>query len=208
MPVGATALCLLVILVSKGWVGRPREAVLAIIALGSLAWSGHAAASEAALGWIHRSSDIVHLVAGALWIAALAMLTRLLLVSLKAPETAVQALPALERFSAIGGAVVSVIAVTGLINLLAMVGIGGLTAALATDYGQLLLLKLALFVMMLGLAGLNRWRLVPRLRATLEEKPGVAVLVALRRIIAVETGVAFFVLAVVAMLGTLSPSPG
>jgi len=204
--VRATALGLLVILVSKGRAGRPIEAVLAIVALGSMAWSGHAAASEAALGWVHRSSDIVHLVAGALWIAALVVLTRLLLVSVKAPETAEQALAALERFSAIGAVVVSAIAVTGLINLLAIVGIGGLTAALATDYGRLLLLKLALFVMMLGIAGLNRWRLVPRLKATLDEKQNVAVLRTLRRTIAAETGLAFLVLAVVAMLGTFSPS--
>jgi putative copper resistance protein D len=205
--VRATALGLLVILASNGRAGRPIEAVLAITALGSLAWSGHAAASEAAIGWVHRSSDIVHLVAGAVWIAALVMLTRLLITSMDARETAVHALAALERFSAIGAVVVTAIAVTGLINLLAIVGIGGLTSVFANEYGRLLLLKLALFLMMLGLAGLNRWRLVPRLRATLDEKGSEAVLKTLRRTIAAETSLAFVVLAVVAMLGTISPSP-
>lgn len=203
--VRAAALGLVAVLWSTGRAGRPVIAALAVVALGSLAWSGHAAASEAALGWVHRSSDIGHLVAGAIWIAALVMFARILLFDFKTPEAVAPALSALERFSGIGAIIVGVIVVTGSINLLAIVGVDGLAATFATAYGRLLLLKLALFGAMLGLAGLNRWRFVPGIRATLHGGEHVIAVRRLRRAIITETTLAFLVLAVVAILGTLSP---
>ena len=203
--VRAAALGLLVALWITGRAGRSVIGALAVIALGSLAWTGHAGASEAALGWVHRASDIAHLVAGAVWIAALVMFARILLVDFKTPESAPRALSALEHFSGIGAIIISVIIVTGSINLLAIIGFDGLWTTLASNYGRLLLLKLALFGAMLGLAGLNRWRLVPGIRASLDGGEVVAAIRDLRRSIMAETGLAFLVLAVVAILGTLSP---
>lgn len=201
--VRAAALALLAVLCSTRHVGRPVIAVLAVVALGSLAWSGHAGASEAGLGWVHRSSDIIHLVAGAIWIAALVMFARIQLFDL--PGAVEAAVSALERFSGIGTIIVGAIVVTGSINLLAIVGIDGFFATFATAYGWLLLLKIALFVTMLGLAGFNRWRLVPDLKATLGDGQQATTLRRLRRAILAETVLGFIVFAVVAILGTLSP---
>lgn len=202
--VRAAALGLLAVLWSTRRAG-PVIAALAVVALGSLAWSGHAGASEAALGWVHRLSDVVHLVAGAIWIAALVMFARILLFDFEAPGALAAALTALERFSGIGAIIVGAILVTGSINLLAIVGIDGLLATFATAYGRLLLLKIALFVAMLGLAGLNRWRLVPDIRARLGGGDEVTTVRRLRRTIMAETTLAFLILAAVAILGTLSP---
>lgn len=179
--------------------GRVR-AILAFAALASLAWSGHAAASEGALGWLHRGSDIVHLAAGALWIGALVTLLRALLGSAREPESAGQLAAALRRFARVGTLVVVLLAATGIVNLVAIVGIADLRALSGSDYGRLLGLKLLLFVAMLGLAGLNRWRLAPALGRS--EDGGRA---ALRRSIGTETALAFAILALVAILGTLSP---
>lgn len=203
--VRAATLGLLAVLWSTGRAGWPVIAALAVVALGSLAWSGHAGASEAALGWVHRLSDIVHLVAGAIWIAALVMFARILLFDFEAPGVVAPALDALERFSGIGTIIVGAIVVTGLINLLAIVGIDGVVATFETAYGRLLLLKIALFVAMLGLAGFNRWRFVPGVRATLGRGEQVAAVRRLRRTILAETMLAFLILAVVAIFGTLSP---
>ena len=203
--VRAAALGMLAVLWSSGHARRPVIAALAVVALGSLAWSGHAGASEAALGWVHRLSDIVHLVAGAIWIAALMMFARILLFDFEAPGAVEPALAALERFSGIGTLIVGAIVVTGSINLLAIVGIDGLTATFATAYGRLLLLKLAMFGAMLGLAGFNRWRLVPGIKATLQSGEHGTAGLRLRRSIIAETTLAFLILAVVAILGTLSP---
>lgn len=202
--VRATALGLLAFLCT-GRAGRPVIAALVLVALGSLAWIGHAGASEAALGWVHRSSDIIHLVAGAIWIAALVMFTRILLFDFEAPGAATSAISALERFSGIGAIIVGAIVVTGLINLVAIVGVEGLYAMLKTAYGRLLLLKLVLFGAMLGLAGFNRWRLVPNIRAALGDDGEVAALRRLQLVILAETTLAFLILAIVAILGTLSP---
>ncbi|MDR6851739.1 MULTISPECIES: copper homeostasis membrane protein CopD [unclassified Sphingomonas] len=203
--VRAAALALLAALQLAGRASRSVAAALAIVALGSLAWTGHAGASEAALGWAHRSSDIVHLVAGALWIAALAMFVRLLLLDFATPGAARTALAALARFSGIGGIIVAAIVVSGAINLVAIVGIEGLSTTFGTSYGQLLVLKLILFGVMLALAGFNRWRLVPTLEMALGGDRQAIAQHRLRLAILVETVAAVLILAVVAILGTLSP---
>lgn len=179
--------------------------VLAMIALASLAWNGHAGASEATPGLVHRTSDIVHLVAASVWIAALVIFARLLLLDCRTPETLRSALAALDRFSRIGAIVVGAIVVTGVVNLLAIVGTGGFVAAFATDYGRLLLLKLALFAGMLGLAALNRWRLVSSARAMVDAGRNGAAARRLRGAVTTETVLGLLVLAAVAILGTMSP---
>ncbi len=201
----AVTLGLLAVLWSTGRAGRPVIAALAVVALGSLAWAGHAGASEGTLGWVHRSSDIVHLLASAMWIAALVMFARILRFDIEAPGSVEAALSALVRFSGAGSIIVGAIVVTGSINLLAIVGVDGLAATFGTGYGRLLLLKLALLGGMLGLAGFNRWRLVPGIRTTLGSGEQVIAVRRLRRAITAETTLAFLVLAVVAILGTLSP---
>ncbi len=179
--------------------------VLAMIALASLAWNGHAGASEATLGFVHRTSDIVHLVAASVWIAALVMFSRLLLLDCRTRETLGSALAALDRFSRFGAIVVGAIVVTGIVNLLAIVGTDGFFAAFMTDYGRLLLLKLALFSGMLGLAALNRWRFVPGARVMVDAGMHGAAVRRLRGAVMTETVLGVLVLATVAILGTLSP---
>lgn len=203
--VRAAALGLLTALWSTRRTGRSVIAALAVVALGSLAWTGHAGASEAVLGWLHRSSDIVHLVAGATWIGALVIFARILLFDFEMPGAVEAALSALERFSGIGAIIVGAIIVTGSINLIAIVGIDGLAETFATAYGRLLLLKFALFGAMLGLAGLNRWRLVPDIRAALGGGGEATALRRLRLAILAETTLAFLILVIVAIFGTLSP---
>jgi putative copper resistance protein D len=133
------------------------------------------------------------------------MFARILLVDVATPGALEPALAALERFSGIGTIIVAAIVATGSINLLAIVGTDKLAATFATTYGRLLLIKLALFGAMLGLAGVNRWRLVPAIRATLVGGEQSGAVRRLRRTILAESILGLLVLAVVAILGTLSP---
>lgn len=199
------ALGLLVAVWASHRAGPPVITGLTVVALGSLAWTGHAGASEAALGWTHRASDIVHLLAAAAWLAALVMFARILLLDFGEQDASGRAISALERFSGVGAIIVGALVVTGTINLLAIVGVNGLAPTFATPYGRLLLLKLALFGAMLALASFNRWRLVPGVRASLEGAGKVAAVRRLQVAIGTETALAFVILAVVAILGTLSP---
>lgn len=133
------------------------------------------------------------------------MFVRLLLLDFATPGAATTALAALARFSGIGGIIVAAIVVSGAINLVAIVGVDGLSTTFGTPYGQLLVLKLTLFGVMLALAGFNRWRLVPTLEMALGGDRQAIAQHRLRLAILVETVAAVLILAIVAILGTLSP---
>ena len=68
------------------------------------------------------------------------------------------------------------------------------------------MLALALFVLMLGLAADNRFRLTPALRLELEHTgQSISAVRRLPRSIVTETALGLVVLAVVALMGTLPP---
>lgn len=178
--------------------------VLGGAALGSLAWSGHGAAGDDSVGQLHLVADVVHLLAAGAWVGALVALSLLLWPAARETAVAEIAHKALASFGRTGTIIVTVIVGTGLINSWVLVGPGRVLDLPATQWGQLLLAKLTLFAAMLGLAALNRWMLTPALAGA----PTIAAaraLVRLRLTVALETGTALLVLAVVAWLGTLAP---
>lgn len=84
-------------------------------------------------------------------------------------------------------------------------GLPNLAQATLTPYGKLLIIKLLLFVGMLALAGLNRWRLTPGLGIAIRNGDTASAIIGLRRSLLVEGGAALAILALVAWLGTLDP---
>lgn len=177
------------------------------VALGTLAWAGHGAMDEGSVGWVHLAADILHLVAGGVWVGAL--LGLLLLVARPAARVDAAHLHlthrALHGFGAVGTVVVGTIVVTGLVSGWLLVGFGNVAALGTTLYGRLLLAKLALFVAMLGLASFNRFRLTPAFGKSLAAADHRGALGALRASLAVETGCIVAILALVAWFGTLEP---
>jgi putative copper resistance protein D len=105
---------------------------------------------------------------------------------------------ALQSFSHMGYWAVAVLAITGAINSVFLVGSVG--AMFGTPYGQLLALKVLLFLAMVVVASINRFRLVPRISAD----PGT--LRTLGRAVALEQSLGFAVLAIVSVLGTWPPA--
>lgn len=184
------------------------------VAVASLVWSGHAGATEGVAGTVHRISDILHLIAAAVWIGAIGAF--LLLISPQRirewPGGLRIAARSLDQFSRVGTICVLIIAATGLINSQMIVGAENLGRSLGSPYGQLLAAKLALFGLMLALAGANRWRLTPALAATVansdvddaDAEPDQA-LAAMRRSLFIEASAALAILALVAWFGTLEP---
>lgn len=176
------------------------------IALGTLAWTGHGAMDDAAIGWIHLFADILHLLASGAWVGAL--LGLVLLVSRRAARVDAAHLAlthrALHGFGAIGTAIVGTIVATGLVNGWMLVGIGNVTTLAATLYGRLLLAKLAIFLCMLGLAFLNRFRFTPAFERSIAANDHGHALAALRASLALETFCVIAVLGLVAWLGTLA----
>lgn len=181
--------------------------LLSGVAVATLAWSGHGAATQGMAGWIHLLSDILHLLAAAAWLGALFILLFLVLRDRAAAEVerVNTARRALAGFSTMGTIIVALLVATGLINSTFLVGADHVLTLPATPYGQLLIVKLMLFSAMLGLAALNRFRLTPALKAALDQGIPQPALALLRRSLAVETGLALLIFGLVAWLGTLSP---
>ena len=177
-------------------------ALLGVVCVGSFAWMGHAAASEGVPGLVHLAADMVHGYAAALWVGALIAFA-LLLGDRSPAQQAVGALhDALARFSRLGSLIVAATVMSGLVNSWFLVGPTRLEGLWTTLYGRLLLVKLALFVGMLGLAAANRFRLAPALGCAADQ---AGALKALRVTVGLELAAGITVLAAVAWLGTLAP---
>ena len=206
----ALALTTLVAIALKGPAARMRLSLAtsgAAVALASLAWAGHGAAGEGAVGAIQLIADIIHLGAAGAWIGALAGLAFLLFRPLtSAVEDDIRRThSAFDSFSTVGTIIVGLIVATGLINGYALVGPRNVLALPLTVYGQVLLAKLALFGAMLGLAGANRYRLTPALHKAIHDGAPERAVGPLRRSLVLEASAAAAILGLVAWLGTLQP---
>lgn len=155
-------------------------------ALGSLAWAGHAAASENSA--LQIVVDSAHLLAAGIWPGALLPLTFYLAINRNEARRVVR------RFSTSSLIAVSVLAVTGCAN--ACFRLGTLDALLTTNYGRLLLLKIAFFLATISIAACNLLYVIPRLETSFPR---------LKRNVAVELILALGILFVVGALGLLPP---
>ena len=174
----------------------------ALLVLVSLGWSGHAVMDMGGGVAVHVVCQMVHLAAAGLWLGGLLPLGILLRRAVRPDGGSYIALArtALPHFSQMGYVAVALVALTGLGNSVFLVG--SFKALVATPYGRLLIVKLALFAAMVGLALLNRFRLTPRWR-----DPATAQLSlrALCRSVAAEQALGLAILGVVAILGTWEP---
>lgn len=181
------------------------SSIVTAVALGSLAWNGHAAAGEGATGWLLLVADTTHLLAAAIWIGALGGFALLLSSDRRSdPGFAAATHSALASFARIGTFAVLALVATGLVNGAMLVGLDRLPSLGSTLYGDVLIVKLAAFAAMLGLAASNRFRLTPALAS-----PSVSLSDnawrSIRRSVALEAAAGFAVLALVAWLGILAP---
>lgn len=168
----------------------------------SLGWVGHAAIDMGG-GTMHEINQMAHLAAGGLWLGGLLPLGILLRRALH-PDGADYvplARAALPHFSQFGYVAVALLVLTGSVNSVMLVG--SFEALVETAYGRLLLVKIALFIAMIGLALVNRFRLLPRLRG---DAPAAVPLRSLCRSVIAEQSLGLAVLAVVAVLGTWAPA--
>jgi putative copper resistance protein D len=196
---GAALLAVLIVMaLPRGvrWTMAPAGAVSA-----TLAWTGHAGATEGLAGSLHRAADVAHIWAAAGWIGALAVLLGAVM-RLRGGDDMRPVARMLARFALMGTLLVATLVVTGAVNAAMIVGVAQWPALTGSLYGWLLAAKLALFGAMLGLAAANRWRLTPALETGVQPQRAVA---ALRLSLAVETSFAVVIIGLVAWLGTLDP---
>ena len=148
--------------------GLPSEAtlfaalLLAIANFVSCAWLSHAASDGGPYGSLHLAAQALHLFAVSLWVGGLiplaALVSRAFRRCDRSVAAAVQAISI--SFGNIALLAVGIIAITG--SSIAALVLRD-TTDLNGSYAALLALKLILFGFMLVVAGVNRFRLVPRL---------------------------------------------
>ncbi len=194
----AFAIVLFVLHRSRRSTRTQRTVVLAVVIasgyLSTLAWSGHAGAGSGPQRYVQLLSDMLHLLAAGAWVGALPALVRLLGSSSRLDD----ATQAVRRFSTLGLAAVGVLVLSGAINAWFLVG--DVDALIATTYGRLLLVKVAVFAEMVALAAMNRMFLTPRLAAQNGEA-----LRMLRRNAMAETAMGIAVVVIVGVLGITMP---
>ncbi|HTZ34876.1 MAG TPA: copper homeostasis membrane protein CopD [Stellaceae bacterium] len=174
----------------------------ALLLVASLGLTGHAAMDMGG-GWNHAINQMAHLTAAGLWLGGLLPLGVLLHRATRGGDADCVPLArvALPHFSQMGYAAVALLAITGTVNSAMLVGSFG--ALFGTPYGRLLAVKIGLFLAMVALALVNRFRLVPRMR---ELAATPAALRVLYRSVLVEQALGLAILAVVAVLGTWPPA--
>jgi putative copper resistance protein D len=170
----------------------------------TIAWTGHAGSTPGEAGIPHLTADVLHLTAAAAWIGGLVSLTWLLAGSRRDPAHASLARDATRRFSTLGIASVGTLISTGIVN--AWILVGSVNALIATGYGQLLMLKISLFAVMVAFAAVNRFWLTPRLIQSTESGPQLNSLRQLTRNSMIEIALGLTIYGIVGVLGTLHPA--
>lgn len=182
--------------------GRFRKSIfpvtfgLSLLCLLGPSLSGHARAA-----WDDYSfailSDWLHLVAAAAWIGGLFVIGFSLT---RAFESSVALHTAIGRFTRIAIPATILLTVTGLYNT--WIHVDGLSSLVGTTYGQVLIFKVGIFVVMVVVGGINGFRLQPRLR----EDPSSSAGDRLFRNVKLEVGLAVIVLLLAAILAYLPPA--
>lgn len=170
-------------------VDNPLRVLLAGAVLASLAPVGHGAMLDGWAGVGLMLNQALHLLCAGAWLGGLPLLAALLY---RAPDSTHG--EALRRFSGVGYLLVAGVAASGLVNVWALVG--QWPDPRTSTFGLVLTIKLLLVAGMLALALLNRVALAFR------EKR----LLALRRSVVLEWVCGLAAVAVVSLLGTLSPA--
>jgi copper resistance protein D len=183
------------------------QAGLAIAFVGMLAWSGHAAGGIGFPGVLHFAGDALHLLAAAAWVGGLIPLLMFIAPRVRGSQPPlVECFRVLRRFSTLAAWSVAVLAAGGVLNTWFMTN--GLRSFLGTEYGDLVLVKIALFLVMLGFGAANRYWLTPRLLPTnVPTEEDTRALRLLCASVSLEIALGLVVICVVAILGQLPP-PG
>ena len=185
---------------SSSWLDRATLAALAAALTGSLAWSGHGAAKPGPAGNAHLIADVLHLVVAGIWIGGLLPFAFRFWEAARSRELS-GAEHLARRFSVVAFWSVAILVATGLVNSLSLVG--SLPNLIATTYGKVLLAKLVVFLVMLALAVLNRFYLLPRLAP--QHDLALRSCIRLARSSEYEFWLGILLVCIVGVLGILAP---
>jgi copper transport protein len=150
--------------------------------------AGHASAITS-WTWVAVGSQWIHFIAAGIWIGGLGAL----LLAIRGLEGDVRG-RAVRRYSAMAGFTLLAVVVTGVVR--AITEIDSWSELFSSGYGRAILIKVILLCGLAGLGAINRYRNVPQSSSSV---------LGLQRISRIEIGVASVVIAVAAVLASISP---
>ena len=187
------------------WIAaRGEAALLSVSALALLAAAGHAAAVEPGTARA-VAVDALHMVAAGTWAGALLPLAALWRRAGRdaGANSRPYAVLAAQRFSRWALVVIAIAVLTGAGN--AIVQVGSVAALVGTFYGRLLIAKLLVLAGVLGIAAVNRRRLVPALSGD-GARLGRPAMRRLAQLVTAEAAVAIVLLALAAAMASTPPA--
>jgi len=175
---------------------QPALLVSGLLQLATLSLVGHAAMHDGVVGSAHRLNQAIHLIATSFWAGGLLPMCLLMR---HARQTALrqEAIRTMMRFSRYGHLAVALAVLTGVMNSL-FIADWQLPAWVL--YYQLLVAKVVLVMLMIAIALINRYVLVPRFRTAGDRAQQQFI-----RLTQAELILALLVVALVSIFATLSP---
>ncbi|MBI3275789.1 MAG: CopD family protein [Methylocystis sp.] len=173
-------------------------AVVAGALLVSQAWIGHPASLPGSERWLVTGAYAIHMLGAAVWLGALLPLGLLVARARRDGEGRGIAVFALWRFSRVGMIAVAAILLGGIVNAISRTD--SFDALVASTWGQIVILKIAIISTMIVAAALNRFVLMPRLSAQTE-----ITIARLARNVTFEQAAGLLILAAAAVLGVFHP---
>lgn len=170
----------------------------ALLQLGCMALTGHAAMREGIAGALQQLNHALHLVGAAFWAGGLLPLLILMREAERSARRS-DAIRAMMRFSRYGHLAVAATLLTGVVN--ARLIAGWPRQWHAGLYSELLAVKVALVGVMVTIALINRYVLVPRFRLTGKDAQQYFI-----RMTQLELLLACAVVGLVSVFATLSPA--
>ncbi|MGO3742963.1 copper homeostasis membrane protein CopD [Kerstersia sp.] len=164
--------------------------------LAALAATGHAAAMDGALGWLHRGNQALHLWAIAYWAGGLPWVFVHLRQLPRRPDATI--IKTLVRYSRVGHWAVALVILSGIGNLFLI--LGPWPWNWATLYMRLMETKFLAAAAMVALALFNRYILVPRMRSQPQAVQALA------RYTRMEIMLATGIVILIGIIGTLPPN--
>lgn len=176
-----------------GWIA------LTGVLLSTSTFTGHAAVSEPRAAGI--VNDLVHLTAGSIWFSGIVLLAVFLPDAWRGRSEAerVQLLaPIVVRFSFVALVTITIVAITGTLN--SFLNVAAFGDLLGSAYGVTLVLKIALFVGILGMGAVNHFVLRERMRKAADVQRSSSAHATFGKTIAVELVIAIAIMGATGLL--------
>ena len=179
--------------------------VMAGALVATISLAGHSASGNVVA--VSLPNDLVHVAAGGIWFTGIVVLSVVLPYACRGlpdGERLRLLAPAVVRFSTVALVSITAVGVTGAIN--SLLRVGRLQDLFDTRYGNVLTLKIGLFLLILAVGGLNHFVIRHRLEAAIGARRASSARALFRRTIAIELMVAVAVLGLTGILTSMAPT--